>query len=315
MENYLTDVSGLKVGHAAYEEAHTGVTVVIAEEGATAGVDVRGSAPGTREIALLSPYKTVDKVNAIVLSGGSAYGLDASTGVMKYLEEHDIGLETGFAKVPIVSQAVLYDLNIGDPKIRPDANLGYQACVNASSKENRCGLIGAGAGATVSKVMGFDKAMKSGLGSYSIRSGDLVVSALVVPNALGDIYADNKQLTGPYAKEKNKLYNSLELMKNFNPNFQITNTTLAIVATNASFDKAMANKIAQVSHNAYAKAIRPVHTMNDGDTIFSLCTNEIKANVDLVMLLAVEALEKAIARAIYASESVAGYIAYKDLKR
>lgn len=315
MINYLTDVEGIKVGHCHDEEMGKGVTVIIAEEGATPGVDVRGSAPGTRETDLIQSEKLVDKIHAVVLSGGSAFGLDASSGVMKYLDERDIGFKTPFGIVPVVSQAVIYDLSSGDPKKRPDANMAYKACQNASSKEDRRGCVGAGFGATVSKTMGWDKAIKSGLGSASIKHGDLVVSALVVVNALGDIYKGDKQITGPYDKNEGKLYSSLEYIKNANIGFSNTNTTIGVIATNASLDKAKANKLANMGHDAYARTIRPVHTMSDGDAVFSLSTNKVNCdNFDLLLVLAVQAMEEAVHDAIYKAKSLNGYTAISDIK-
>lgn len=316
MKSYLTDVDGIKVGHAHNDEMSKGVTVIICEDGATPGVDVRGSAPGTRETDLMESEKLVDRVHAIVLSGGSAYGLDASSGVMKYLEEENIGFATPFAVVPVVSQAVIYDLSSGNPSNRPNSSTGYEACMNATDYENRRGCIGAGLGATVSKTMGWDKAIKSGLGSSSIIHGDLVVSALVVVNALGDIYDGNKQITGPFDRENNRLLSSLEFIKGNKVGFSNTNTTIGVLATNAKLTKPMANKLASIGHNAYARAIRPVHTMSDGDTIFALGTNKVELeNFDLLLTLAVEAMEKAILDAVYSANSMNGYISINDVKK
>lgn len=314
MINYLTDVEGIKVGHCHDEKMGKGVTVVISEKGATPGVDVRGSAPGTRETDLIESEKLVDKIHAVVLSGGSAFGLDAASGVMKYLDENNIGFKTPFGIVPVVSQAVIYDLSSGDPKMRPDANMGYKACLSASEKENRRGCIGAGFGATVSKTMGWDKAIKSGLGSASVKHGDLVVSALVVVNALGDIYKGDKQITGPYSKKDKKMYSSLEYIKGAPIGFSNTNTTIGLIATNAKLDKSKANKLANMGHDAYARAIRPVHTMSDGDTVFSLATNKVDCdNFDLLLVLAVQVMEEAILDAIYNAYTVNGYMAIKDV--
>lgn len=314
MKKYLTDIEGIKVGHAHSEEGGTGVTVVICEKGATGGVDVRGSAPGTRETDIYKSEKLVDKVHAIVLSGGSAFGLDASGGVMKFLEEKNIGFTTPFGVVPIVSQAVIYDLNSGNPKIRPDFQMGYEACLNASSEENSRGVIGGGYGATVSKSMGFDKAVKSGLGSHTVELNGIKVSALVILNALGDIYDGEKQITGPYDKNTKTKYSTLEIIKNNSIGFTNTNTTIGIIATNAKLDKSMANKLAQIGHNAYAKRIRPVHTMSDGDTIFAISTGELVASIDLILTMGVEAMEESILDAIRSSESKNGYISAKEIE-
>ncbi|MDO5026603.1 MAG: P1 family peptidase [Tissierellia bacterium] len=315
MKNYLSDVEGLKVGHCHDEDMGKGLTVILAEEGATPGVDVRGSAPGTRETDLIESEKLVDKIHAVVLSGGSAFGLDAAGGVMKYLEEQEIGFKTPFARVPVVSQAVIYDLSSGDPKKRPNFDMGYRACESANSNQDLRGSVGAGLGATVSKTMGWDKAVKSGLGSASIKHKDLVVSAIVVVNALGDIYDGNEQLTGPYDRKEKKLFSSLEYMKGASIGFSNTNTTIGLIATNAKLDKAKANKLASMGHDAYARAIRPVHTMSDGDTVFSLATNKVDfENFDLLLVLAVEAMEKAILDAINSAQSANGYPSLRQIK-
>lgn len=314
MKSYLTDVEGIKVGHYQDEEMGKGVTVIIAEEGATPGVDVRGSAPGTRETDLIESEKLVDKVHAVVLSGGSAYGLDAATGVMKYLEENEIGFQTPFSIVPIVTQAVIYDLNSKNPKLRPNADMGYKACKNASINEDRKGCVGAGLGATVSKVMGWDKAIKSGLGSYTVEHNGLVVSSLVVVNALGDIYDGNVQITGPYDKSSKNMYSTIDFIKDNKVGFTNTNTTIGVIATNAKLNKPMANKLAAIGHNGYARAIRPVHTMSDGDTIFSLATNKIEVeNFDLLLTLAVESMEEAIKDAVNSASTANGYKSIKEV--
>ena len=315
MKSYITDVDGIKVGHCHDEKMGKGVTVIIAEEGATPGVDVRGSAPGTRETDLIESEKFVDKIHALVLSGGSAYGLDAAGGVMKYLEEKSIGFQTPFSIVPIVSQAVIYDLNSGDPKSRPNSDMAYKACVDASDEASR-GCVGAGFGATVSKVMGWDKAIKSGLGSYSIEHNGIVVSALVVVNALGDIYDGNTQITGPYDEESKTMYSTIDFIKNNKVGFTNTNTTIGVIATNAKLNKAMANKLASIGHNGYARAIRPVHTMSDGDTIFALATNKVELeNFDLLLTLAVEAMEAAIKDAVNSASSANGYKSIKEVNK
>lgn len=233
---------------------------------------------------------------------------------MKYLEENGIGFQTPFALVPVVSQAVIYDLNSVDPAKRPNAQMGYEAARNANIEEQTRGCIGAGLGATCSKTMGWYKAVKSGLGSHTVTHEGLQVSALVVVNALGDIYEGEKQLTGPYDRNSKVMYNSLDVLKSSSIGFTNTNTTIGVIATNATLTKPMANKLAQIGHNAYAKAIRPVHTMSDGDTIFALGTNKIEChNFDLILGLAVEAMEKAIVDAVKSAESINGYLAYKDL--
>ncbi|HZJ99987.1 MAG TPA: P1 family peptidase, partial [Tissierellaceae bacterium] len=280
---YITDIKGIKVGHAQSQEGMTGCSVIICEEGATGGVDVRGSAPGTRETDLFKAEKMVDKVHAIVLSGGSAFGLDAASGVMKYLEEEGIGLDVGVTKVPIVSSAVIFDLNIGDYRIRPDFNMGYLAAKNARKDNILQGNVGCGMGATVGKILGPEKAMKSGLGSATVKVGNLLVSAMVAVNSFGDIYdfKDNKQIAGVYDYSNNKLLNTIDIMKEASREigFNVKNTTIGIITTNAIITKAEGNKISQMAHNGFARTINPVHTMVDGDTIFTMGTNEIKADI------------------------------------
>ena len=290
---YITDVEGIKVGHAQSLVGMTGCTVIICEEGATGGVDVRGSAPGTRETDLLKSENLVERIHSVVLAGGSAFGLASSNGVMKYLEENGIGLDVGVTKVPIVVSAVIFDLWLGDSKIRPDEKMGYEAAKAATEFNTDRGVVGAGTGASVGKALGPSFAMKSGLGSASIKVGDLVVAALVVVNALGDIYNDGIQIAGPY--KDGKLLSTLELMKEgYSSGFANTNTTIGVITTNAILTKAEANKVSQVAHDGMARAINPVHTMMDGDTVFTMATGKVKGDVNLVSQLAAEVFQKAI---------------------
>lgn len=314
-QGYLTDVKGIKVGHAENKEAMTGCTVVICEEGVTGGIDVRGSAPGTRETDLFDEKKTVDRVHGIVLSGGSAFGLDAAGGVMKFLEKENIGFDTGICKVPIVSAAVIFDLGLGDYKVRPDFEMGYKAAKNASFFENRQGNVGCGTGASVGKILGQDNSMKAGLGSASVKLGNLVVAAMVCVNAVGDVFDfDNKKIAGVYDYTNRKFLDTVDVMKSgYISKVEGRNTTIGIIATNAILDKAKANKLAELGHNAYAKMINPVHTGFDGDTIFSLATNEVEADINLVGILGVEAMSKAIINAIESAESYKNIKANKDL--
>lgn len=314
---YLTDVKGIKVGHSQSEEGFTGVSVIICEEGATGGVDVRGSAPGTRETDLFEAEKMIDKVHAIVLAGGSAFGLDASSGVMSYLEEKDVGFDVGVTKVPIVSSAVIFDLDIGNPKIRPDFKMGYQAAKIASSDTGLQGNIGCGTGATIGKILGPNYAMKAGLGSATVKSGELVVSAMVTVNSFGDIFdpSNNQQIAGVYDYKENKLLNTVQLMKEQNENlaFDLKNTTIGVVATNAALSKAQANKVSQLAQNGLARTINPVHTMVDGDTIFTMASNELEADINMVGVLAAEAMGKAVRNAVLSAESIEGIKAYSDI--
>jgi L-aminopeptidase/D-esterase-like protein len=315
---YITDVEGIKVGHRQSEEGMTGCTVIICEEGASGGVDVRGSAPGTRETDLFQSEKMVDKVHGIVLSGGSAFGLDASSGLMAYLEEKNIGFDVGVTKVPIVASAVIFDLNIGNHKIRPDFQMGYEAAQYASENEKSQGNIGCGMGATIGKILGPEYAMKSGLGSASIRVGDLIVSAIVSVNSLGDIYdyKTGKQIAGVYDYKNKKLLNTISIMKGEYEgiSFPMTNTTIGVIATNAILSKSEGNKVAQMAHNGYARSINPIHTMADGDTIFTMATNKVKSDVNIVGTLAAEVMSMAITNAIIYAKGCKGLISYCDIK-
>jgi L-aminopeptidase/D-esterase-like protein len=310
---YITDVNGIKVGHSQSEEGMTGCTAIICEKGATGGVDVRGSAPGTRETDLLKPENTVDKIHAVVLSGGSAFGLEAASGVMNYLEKNGIGFDTGIAKVPIVASAVIYDLNIGDHRIRPDYKMGYEAAKSATTEERRQGNIGCGMGATVGKILGPANAMKSGLGSATVRAGNLVVSAIVAVNSFGDIFdfETAKQIAGVYDYDKKEMLNTYSIMKSqLKPaGFPMKNTTIAVVATNAILTKAETNKLASMAHNGFARSINPVHTMFDGDTIFAMATNEIRSDLNLAGTMAVEAISKSITNALISAKPCHGLIA------
>lgn len=315
-KGYLTDIEGIKVGHAQNFKAITGCTTILCEEGFIGGVDVRGSGPGTRETDLFDPKKMVDRIHSIVLSGGSAFGLSAASGVVKYLEEQGIGIDVGVAKVPIVSSAILFDLGIGDPKIRPDEDMGYESAKNATEKEYRQGNIGAGTGATVGKLQGEKYAMKGGLGSATVEARGVKVSAMVAVNAVGDIYSldNNKIIAGMYDYENKKLLNTIDAMKsNPLPEEKPTNTTIGVVATNAIMTKAEANKVAEMAHNGYARTINPVHTYMDGDTIFCLGANKVQADISLVGTLAAEVMGKAIINAIKSAEEIDGIKSYKDI--
>lgn len=280
-------------------------------------MDVRGSAPGTRETDLLKAENMVDKVHAIVLSGGSAFGLESASGVMAYLEEEGHGLDVGLTKVPIVPGAVIFDLAIGDPKARPDKDMGYKAAELASMEEGRQGNVGAGMGATVGKILGPQSAMKAGLGSASLELGELQIGALVVVNAFGDIfdYQRGQQIAGPYDLEKKEMLESYHIMKNFkmDPSLTHRNTTIGVIATNAILSKAEGNKLAQMGHNGLARSINPVHTMLDGDSLFTMATNKVKVDINLLGTLAAELVSQAIVNALYQSKSLAGLKSYQDL--
>lgn len=316
----LTAIDGLKVGHVTLEGRPTGCTVVLAERGVTAGVDVRGSAPGTRETDLLAPTNLVSEVHAIVLSGGSAFGLDTATGVMRYLDERGIGFETRGGRVPIVPAAILYDLGVGDGRIRPDADCGYRAAVAATNGPIAEGSVGAGAGATVGKFGGQNRAMKGGLGTAAITlPSGLTVAALVAVNASGDIIdpATGRVVAGVRTPDGRGLMDARILLRSGaldRPRIA-ENTTLGVVATNAVLTKTQATKVAQMAHDGYARAIVPAHTMGDGDVIFALATGAHagEADVTLIGALAAEVMAEAILRGVRQATGVPNYPSVRDL--
>jgi L-aminopeptidase/D-esterase-like protein len=321
VNNSLTDVPGLQVGHWTNLEAATGCTVVLCPQGAVAGVDVRGGAPGTRETALLDPVNMIEQVHAILIGGGSAFGLAAADGVMQWLEERGIGFNVGVAKVPIVPAAILFDLGIGSPKVRPTAASGYAACEAASDGPVPQGNVGAGTGATVGKMLGPLFATKAGLGCASCQiEGGAIVAAMVAVNAVGNvvdprighIIAGARQIGGGFFEEfasspRTALSSIAELAAG-------TNTTLAVIATNAALDKASATKVAQMAHDGLARAIRPIHTQMDGDTIFALSLGKVRADVSQLGALAAEVLADAVVNAVMAAEPLGGLPAARDLK-
>lgn len=313
----ITDIKGVKVGQVEDQEAATGCTVIIVEEGATAGVDVRGGGPATRETDLLNPINMVQKIHAVMLSGGSAFGLDACSGAMKYLEEHGIGFDMQVAKVPIVCGASLFDLSVGKADVRPDLKMGYLACKDSENNEFKEGNYGAGCGASVGKLLGFDKAMKGGIGTYGKQVGDLQVAGIVAVNACGNVvdYQSQELLAGVLAN--NKVISADEIIEKQLESIRKLpdgNTTIGCIVTNAKLDKAQCTKIAGILHNGYAKAISPVHTMSDGDTIFVLSTNEVEVLPDAVGIIGCEVVSMCIKRAILKAKSAYGLLAYNDLK-
>lgn len=302
---YFNDVEGIKVGHASDIEGGTGLTIILPDPGNTAGVDVRGGAPGTRETDLLNPLNQVSEVSSIILSGGSAYGLEAASHLMKILEKEKIGFDVGVGIVPIISQAVLFDLAYKNPKARPDEKMTKKAFESATYEDKSMGIVGAGTGATVAKALGPAYLMKSGLGQASIRKGNLVVSAIVAVNAFGDIFDYHKgiQIAGPM--KDGRMLKTIDLIDKILGSFadiKPSNTTIGAVATNGTFTKTELTKIAGMAHDGYARSINPVHTLFDGDTIFSIATNKVKANINLVGALSAEAMSMAIANAIYKSQ-------------
>ncbi|HMK08989.1 MAG TPA: P1 family peptidase [Anaerolineales bacterium] len=329
LHDAITDVPGIRVGHADDPEALTGCTVVLCEKGAVGGVDQRGGAPGTRETDLLRPMHLVHKVHAVLLAGGSAFGLEAAGGVVRYLEERRIGFNAGAARVPIVPAAILFDLGLGRSDVRPDAAMGYSACSRATRQPPAQGNAGAGMGATVGKLLGMAGAMKAGVGTACLDAGGGVrVGALVVVNSLGDIVdPESGEIIaglrparwgplrlggrGPFA-------GTLAMMRRGTGRTVLRlaargNTLLGVVATNARLSKEQANKVAQMSHDGVARAIRPAHTMLDGDTIFALSTGGRRADVNLVGAFAAEAMARAIVRAAQEAHGVAGIPAQRDL--
>jgi L-aminopeptidase/D-esterase-like protein len=321
MPGGLTDVPGLKVGQFTDARRPTGCTVVLTEGGATCGVDVRGGAPGTRETDLLDPTNTVGVVHAIVLSGGSAFGLEAATGVVRYLEEKGVGLSVGPARVPIVPAAVLFDLGVGDPTVRPDATAGYEAARAASDAAVAEGSVGAGAGATVGKLLGAERAMKGGLGTASLRWGQgLVVGALAAVNPLGDVVDPETGATvaGARAADGRTLRGAVDAFREGELTAAFLtgrNSTLAVVATNARLTKAEAATVARMAHAGLARTIRPVHTPWDGDTIFALSTGseEVREAALVVGILAVEAVSEAVLRGVRSAVGLPGLPAVSDL--
>ena len=308
-------IKGVRVGNAQDEKGLTGCTVIICDQGAVCSVDVRGAAPGTRETDLLDPVNMIEKVHAVVLAGGSAYGLDCCGGVMRYLEENGVGFDVGVAKVPIVTGAVLFDLYVGDPNARPNAQMGYEACVYSETETFKEGCFGAGCGASVGKTLGSERAMKSGIGIHSIKCEDgLVVSSIVAVNAYGDIYENGNIIAGAL-REYGKFANSKKIMSTGeNDNgFTGKNTTIGAVITNASITKAQAKRISYFAHDGYARAINPVHTTYDGDSIFTMGTGSVSADINRIGILAAQSMEKAIISAVKNADSSGGLKSYKDL--
>jgi L-aminopeptidase/D-esterase-like protein len=313
MASGLTDIAGVKVGVVSNLEAATGVTVVLVESGARAAVEVRGSAPGTRETDLLKPGQLVREVQAIVLAGGSAFGLDAASGVVRFLEEKGCGFQVADLAVPIVPAAVLFDLFIGDSQVRPDAAMGYQACLAATDGPVPEGSVGAATGATVGKIYGAAQAVKSGQGSFAIARDGLVVAALVAVNAFGDIYDRcGNLLAGPRNPESGLMEKTIDLLLSGSETGFPGNTTLAVIATNASLDSAQLTKVCQLAHDGLARSIWPVHTMWDGDTVFALSKGNVEADVNLVGLMAAEALVSAVERAALTASSLCGIPAHAE---
>lgn len=323
MENFkeisIKDIENIKIGNAENKEAGTGCTVIICEKGAATGLDVRGGGPASRESELLKPVAAAQTIHGVLLSGGSAFGLDAAGGVMEYLEERNIGFDVGITKVPLVCQSCLFDLGVGSVQVRPDKKMGYEACVNAEKGNYEDGNVGAGTGATVGKLHGGEGCMKSGIGSYAVQIGELKIGAIVAVNALGDIYdwKSGKKVAGLLAKDKKTLLNTEEeFYKKYDvvENKFVENTTIGAIITNAKFDKTQLCKIASMTQNGYARSIRPVHTTADGDSIYAMSVGEVAADLDMVGTLAAHVMSEAILCAVMSAEPAYGLTAAKELQ-
>ena len=317
----LNEISDFLYGQVEDRKGMTGCTVIICPTGAIASCSVRGGGPASHETELLKPENTIQKIHSVVLSGGSAYGLEAASGVMRYLEEKNIGFSIGKGVVPIVCGASIFDLNIGSFSARPNKEMGYQACLEAEKKENlKNGNFGAGTGATVGKILGTEHSMKSGIGTYALQLGDLKVGAIVVVNAIGDVFdrRTGLQIAGLLSDDKLSLCSTLEVMyRNYseiNNNSSLNNTTIACIVSNASISKTEAYRVATLAHNAFAKVINPVHTSMDGDTIFMLANGEVKVDIDNLAIFSIEVLSEAINRAIYSADAIEDYPSWKSLQ-
>lgn len=308
----IQDIKEIQIGQTENAQAGTGCTVFVAPQGMVVGLDVRGGGPALREGDLCRPLTTPNPLHALVLGGGSAYGLAAAGGVMDYLEENEIGYDVGIAKVPLVAQADIFDLTVGDPSVRPDPAMGYHAAKQALEAPNyQDGCYGAGCGATVGKIAGMETCMKSGIGSYAVQVGDLKVGAVVVVNALGDVFdwKNGQQIAGLLEKDKKTLRKTSAYMKNnIVPTDKFTaNTTLGVVITNGKFTKTQCCKIAGIGQNGVARCINPVHTTADGDTVFMVSAGTVEADMDLVGTMAAEVTSEAVLRAVRSATSMFGY--------
>lgn len=304
----IKDIEGVSIGHAQNNEVKTGVSVIYFENGAQVGCDISGGGPASRETPLTNSMTADNPINAVVLSGGSAYGLVASDGVMKCLEDNGIGFDTGYAKVPLVCQSCIYDLSYGRSDVRPDANMGYEACKNALENcDLSMGNIGAGTGATVGKLCGMKQSTKAGLGIHAVEVGDLKIAAIVVVNAFGDIFdsGNAQKIAGLMDPERKVFMDTEEVflrMVTTPQNLFHTNTTIGCIVCNAKLDKAKLNKVASMTRNAYARCINPVGTMADGDSIYACSVGNVESDINVVGTLAARVMEQAIKKAIKASK-------------
>lgn len=309
----ITEIENIKIGHAQDMKNGTGCTVLLCEKGAPAGLDIRGGGPASRESGLLCPTANADRIHAVLLSGGSAFGLDAAGGVMRYLEERKIGFDVGVTKVPLVCQSCLFDLTVGSAKVRPNQDMAYAACLDAEKNRPGQGNVGAGAGASVGKLLGMDFAMKTGIGLYAVSLGELKIGAIAAVNALGDIFDidTGEQIAGLRGADGSGLRRTEEWLTEFSGGVGFANnTTLGIVVTNGKFDKTKMNVIASVANNGYARTIRPVNTSADGDSIYALSVGEVEAHCDVVAATAAYVLGKAVNRAVYQAQGAFGLPAY-----
>ncbi|POR09931.1 P1 family peptidase [Diaphorobacter sp. LR2014-1] len=307
----ITDVAGIEVGHFTDPRRPTGCSVVIAREGAVAGVDVRGAAPGTRETDLLAPGNLVEQVHAIMLAGGSAWGLEAATGAVRWLEEQGVGLDVGVGRLPLVPAAVLFDLHVGDMKVRPDAAAGYAACAAATREPPAEGNVGAGAGAVVGKMFGLQHAMKGGVGTASVTVAGVTVGALIACNAVGDVVDPDtgRPLAGARAADGLTLRDTRHALLRGEPPHPLlagSNTTIGVIATDARLTKVQAQRLAVAGHDGLARSINPVHTMSDGDTLFTLATGHVPHHPGMMVLatMAAEAVARATVRAVLAARTL-----------
>lgn len=300
MKSSICDVPGIRVGHFHLKEARTGCTVILPQAEVIAGVDVRGSAPGTREIELLRPVRLVEKIHALLLTGGSAFGLDAAGGVQQYLEEQGVGFDVGVARVPIVPSAVIFDLAVGNPAVRPTKEMGYKACQHAST-ECQEGRVGAGCGATVGKLLGMQHCSPGGIGTASITlDNGVIIGTITVVNALGEIIDEQGKILAGIQNENNTGFiPSLDVLKKMaRVNFDSSNTTLSVVATNARLTRESATKVAQMAQDGLAKSIRPAHTMLDGDIVFAISTGDIETDINVIGACACEVVAQSVRRAV-----------------
>lgn len=321
MKDAITDVPGIEVGHAQDLEAATGCTVILCRSGATTGVSVHGGAPATRETDCLRPENVVTEAHAVVLTGGSAYGLNSAGGVMRYLEEQGIGYDVGVTRVPIVATAALNDLAFGDHRIRPDAAMGYSACLNASKKNTEQGNVGAGTGAAIGRLEGNARGMvKGGLGAASFSIGELIVGAIVAVNCNGDVIdaETGETLAGTLNPERTGVAGAMKLLTTQNEQYKEgfpSNTTIGVVATNARLNKAIATRVAMMAQDGYARAIIPIHTFGDGDVTFCMSTGKLQADPNRVGAIAAWVMARAVVKAVKAAESLHGVPACRDLAK